>query len=94
MIRDEKEILGFFEKQLEQLGVEYVDYYWLHGLNAQTYRQAEEMHAFDFIQTKKAEGKIHHRRGYSLQRRLSCSVWHKAYKCRDGSHVRRFACGC
>ena len=60
MIRDEKEIPGFFEKQLEQLGVDYVDYYWLHGLNGQTYRQAEEMHAFDFIQKKKAEGKIHH----------------------------------
>ena len=37
MIWDENEIPGFFEKQLQQLGVDYVDYYWLHGLNAQTY---------------------------------------------------------
>ena len=57
MIRDEKEIPGFFEKQLEQLGVDYVDYYWLHGLNGRTYQQAEEMHAFEFIQAKKLRGK-------------------------------------
>ena len=60
MIHDEKEIPGFFEKQLQQLGVDYVDYYWLHGLNGRTYQQAEEMHAFEFIQAKKAEGKIRH----------------------------------
>ena len=60
MIREEKELPGFFEGQLERLGVEYVDYYWLHGLNGQTYRQAEEMHAFEFVQQKKAEGKIRH----------------------------------
>lgn len=60
MIRDEKEIPGFFEKQLQQLGVDYVDYYWLHGLNGRTYQQVEEMHAFEFIRAKKAEGKIRH----------------------------------
>lgn len=60
MIHDEKEIPKFFEKQLEQRGVDYVDYYLLHELNAQTYQQAKEMHAFEFIQTQKAEGKIHH----------------------------------
>ncbi len=60
MIREEKEIPVFFEGQLERLGVEYVDYYLLHGLNGQTYRQAEEMHAFEFVRQKKAEGKIRH----------------------------------
>lgn len=60
MITDEKEIPVFFEKQLEQLDVDYVDYYWLHGLNGQTYQQAEKMHAFDFVLKKKAEGKIRH----------------------------------
>ena len=61
----EETVKWHFVKQLpnginDQLGVDYVDYYWLHGLNAQTYRQAEKMHAFDFIQTQKAEDKIHH----------------------------------
>lgn len=53
MIRDEKEIPGFFEEQLKRLGVDYIDYYWLHGLDEPTYHQAEAMHAFEFIQEKK-----------------------------------------
>lgn len=60
MIRDEKEIPGFFEEQLEQLGLDYIDYYWLHGLGEPAYRQAEEMHAFEFVQEKKKEGKVKH----------------------------------
>lgn len=60
MIHEEAEIPGFFESQLERLGVEYVDYYWLHGLGEPTYRQAETMHAFEFVQKKKAEGKVKH----------------------------------
>lgn len=60
MIKDEKEILGFFEGQLERLGVDYIDYYWLHGLGEPTYHQAEEMQAFEFVQEKKKEGKVKH----------------------------------
>lgn len=60
MIRDEKEIPGFFEGQLERLGVDYMDYYWIHAMNRQTYRQAEKMHVFAFLERKKAEGKIRH----------------------------------
>lgn len=60
MIHDEKEIPGFFEGQLERLGVEYMDYYWLHGLGEPSYRKAEDMHAFEYLQKKKAEGKVKH----------------------------------
>ena len=60
MIHDEKEIPDFFEAQLQHLGVDYIDYYLLHGLGAAAYAQAEAMHAFDFIVQKKAEGKIRH----------------------------------
>lgn len=60
MIRDEKEIPGFFDGQLERLGVDYVDYYWIHAVNRQTYQQAIKMHAFEFLARKKAEGKIRH----------------------------------
>lgn len=60
MIRDEKEMPAFFEKQLDRLGVDYVDYYWLHGLEGPSYHQAEDIHAFDFIKKKKAEGKVKH----------------------------------
>lgn len=60
MIRDKKEIPGFFERQLERLGVDYVDYYWLHGMDKEIYRRAEEMDAFAFVQQKKAAGKVKH----------------------------------
>lgn len=60
MIKSEAEFQPFFDAQLERLGVEYVDYYWLHGLGEATYRQAEAMHAFEFIQQKKAEGLVKH----------------------------------
>lgn len=60
MIRAESELEGFFQGQLERLGVAYVDYYWIHAMNRQTYQQAEQMHAFAFLERKKAEGKIRH----------------------------------
>lgn len=60
MIKEEKEILGFFEKQLKELGVTYLDYYLLHALGADSFRKAEEMHAFEFACKLKAEGKVKH----------------------------------
>ncbi len=60
MIKDSNEIPGFFERQLELLGVDYIDYYWLHGLGEPTYKQAEKMNAFDFVVQKKKEGKVKH----------------------------------
>ena len=60
MLKSEAEFQPFFDAQLVRLGVEYVDYYWLHGLGEATYHQAEAMHAFDFIRQKKAEGLVMH----------------------------------
>lgn len=60
MIKSPEEFDGFFEGQLERLGVEYVDYYWLHGLGEPSYHQAEEWHAFDFVKKLKAENKAKH----------------------------------
>lgn len=60
MLRNEAEFQPFFDAQLERLGVDYMDYYWLHGLGEPTYRQAEEQHAFGFVQRLKDEGKVKH----------------------------------
>ena len=40
MIRNAEEMEGFFESQLERLGVDYMDYYWLHGLGGPSFKQA------------------------------------------------------
>ena len=60
MIRRPQDMESFFNAQLERLGLEYVDYYWLHGLGGPSYKQAEEFHAFEFVQKLKEEGKVKH----------------------------------
>lgn len=58
MIRDKEEIPGFFEKQLNLLGVDHIDYYLLHALSEKSFRQAESMDAFGFVARMKKEGKL------------------------------------
>ena len=54
------EIQPFFDAQLERCGVEYFDYYWLHALDKDLFRKAEELGAFEFLLQKKAEGTVKH----------------------------------
>lgn len=60
MLQDETQFPGFFQRQLERLGLEEIDYYWLHGLEVLSGRQAEEAHVFDFLRQVKAEGRVKH----------------------------------
>ena len=60
MINDEMPMDKFFEGQLERLGVEYMDIYLFHALNAGRYADAKKMGVIDFLNQKKAEGKIKH----------------------------------
>ena len=60
MINEKSQIPKIFNEQLIECGVEYFDYYWLHGIGDQTYLLSEEMGAFEFIKEKKSEGKIKH----------------------------------
>jgi len=60
MIQKKEEMQDFFDGQLERLGLDYIDYYWLHGLGEPTYRKAEEFQAFQFVQELKAQGRVKH----------------------------------
>lgn len=60
LLQDDSDTRRYFEEQLSRLGTDYVDYYWLHALNAATYAQAEKFHAFEEMQKLKVEGKIRH----------------------------------
>lgn len=60
MLEKEEDMPGFFAGQLERLGVDFLDYYWLHGLEANSYPKAEALHAFDFVRKLKEEGKVRH----------------------------------
>lgn len=60
MMKSKENMEPFFEGQLERLGVDYIDYYFLHGLSLDTYKQAVEWGAFEFVQGLKKTGKIKH----------------------------------
>ena len=49
-----------FETQLQRLGVDYVDYYWLHAINRERKELIDRLNLFDFIKGLKAEGKVKH----------------------------------
>ena len=55
-----RELPGFFQGQLERLGVDFIDYYWIHGLQSNCYPQAQQIHAFEFVKKLKDEGKVKH----------------------------------
>ena len=60
MLEKEDDMPSFFAGQLERLGVDYMDYYWLHGLEPNSYPKAESFHAFEFVKQLKEEGKVRH----------------------------------
>jgi len=59
-VKEKEDLPKLFNEQLERLGVDYFDYYWLHNLNSKTYPIAEKTDAFSFISKKKEEGYIKH----------------------------------
>lgn len=60
MIEKASDMPAFFDAQLENLGVEYIDIYLLHALSKELYQKATEFDAFAFAAKKKEEGKIKH----------------------------------
>ena len=60
MLKKVEEMPDFFNGQLERLGVDYVDYYLLHGMEYNSYPKAEEFHAFEFAQKLKEKGRVKH----------------------------------
>ena len=59
-MKEESELQKIFDKQLENCNVPYFDYYFLHALNKDVFEKAESLHAFEWMQKMKAEGKIKH----------------------------------
>ena len=60
MLHTKEDCERIFNEQLEKCGVDYFDYYLLHNLNTVNYETAEKLDCFNFIQQKKAEGKVKH----------------------------------
>lgn len=60
LLQEQSDVRRLFQEQLDRLGTDYVDYYWLHALNGEMYERAEKCHAFEEMQKLKEEGKIRH----------------------------------
>jgi len=60
MVKEKADVRRFFQEQLTRLGTDYVDYYWLHAVNAATYETAEQTDAFGELAALKAEGLTRH----------------------------------
>lgn len=67
ILSSEEQVPELFEKQLENLGVDYVDYYLMHNLNRILYNGLDgkggvvkNFHIFDYFKKWKEEGKIRH----------------------------------
>lgn len=50
----------FLDESLERAGLEYYDFYLLHALEKDRFKQAEELGAWEFMKEMKAKGKIKH----------------------------------
>lgn len=49
-----------FSQQLEKTGVEYFDYYLLHGLSGNNYEKFEKFDCFNWLREKKEQGLVKH----------------------------------
>ncbi|MBQ0126265.1 MAG: aldo/keto reductase, partial [Clostridiales bacterium] len=59
-LSSKEDVKKTFEESLSRLGVDYIDYYWLHALRAEPYQKALDFDAFNFVRQMKEEGKIKH----------------------------------
>ena len=57
---EENKFEEFFSSQLERLGVDYLDYYLLHAVNKNGYKEAVEKGAIEFMKKLKKEGRVKH----------------------------------
>jgi predicted aldo/keto reductase-like oxidoreductase len=60
LVKEPQDCARLFNEQLERLGVEMVDFYLLHALNRNSWQQALENEALEFLEQMQAEGRIRH----------------------------------
>lgn len=60
MAKTEEDVEKIFNEQLKRLDVDYIDMYLIHNITAPIWKRALKFHTLDFLEKKKAEGKIKH----------------------------------
>lgn len=54
------DLINYFDTSIKRLGVDYVDFYLLHGLSGEYNKKIEEFGGWDFLEKLKDQGKIKH----------------------------------
>ena len=57
-VKSKEDLRDFLEKQPQKLGVECIDFYYLHSLNLDQFNKLKEYGIFEFLDEIKAEGKV------------------------------------
>lgn len=57
---DEEDMKARFYNQLKTLKTDYIDFYLVHSLNRNHYKNVKDLHCVEFLQQMKQEGKIKH----------------------------------
>ncbi len=60
MIQSQQQFFDIFQEQLDRLGTDHVDYYWLHAVNRHEYATVQKYDLVGALQKLKAEGKTRH----------------------------------
>lgn len=60
LLRKEEDLERCFSEQWTRLGLDSIDYYWLHNIGQRSYETAQRLGAFEFLQKKKEQGLVRH----------------------------------
>lgn len=59
-VKNEKDLDKYIDKQLEKLGVDCIDFYYLHSLNMKAFENLQQYNLIKFLDKIKKEGKVKH----------------------------------
>lgn len=60
LLKSEADLEKIFEEQLQRLQVDCIDFYLIHSISAPSWKRTIKYNVIDFLEKKKAEGKIKH----------------------------------
>lgn len=70
LAKDEEAMRSIFDEQFARLEVDVIDMYLVHNVTVPVWKRAQKFHLMDFLEEKRAEGKIRHI-GFSFHDQLS-----------------------
>lgn len=60
LVESQEQFFSVFRQQLDRLGTDYVDYYWLHAVNGEIYQKIQSLNLVDALVQLKQDGKVRH----------------------------------